>query len=71
MQRLAHFRRIFFHTLTETESEPPRKEETGCNCVQPCHRVIYDPSMSNAALSELAINSIMTEEHTELTRSVG
>ena len=45
--------------------------EEVCECVQPCHRVIYEPSMSNAALSELAIESIKAEEDTELIANVG
>ena len=32
---------------------------SSCKCTEPCERVIYDPALSNAALSTLSIESIL------------
>ena len=54
---------------SEYSSSQPLSE-IGCKCIQPCNRVIYDPSMSNAALSELAIEDILAVENEAMMESV-
>ena len=57
---------------TETNEDPSGEplSEQGCKCIQPCNRVIYEPSMSNAALSELVIEDILAVSNKELMESV-
>ena len=53
-----------FLETKQGETSAKSASEKKCQRIQPCERIIYEPSMSNAALSEIAIDDILAGDNT-------